>query len=401
MEDVLLIGVDGGATEVKAHAAACDNLQRPTAFTLHREAAARVYPRLPEFTPLPVAEQIQQRESGRLQLTPQEMAQGGLWIAAAAEAVIEVARACSARRILVGMGMPGLKTPDARGISAINNGPRMPQFLDELERNVAAAGIELAAPVAALGSDADYCGLGEEYAADGLFRGVQHAYYCGGGTGIADAMKLRGTLIPFDQAKPWLQKAWQMPSALGPTFEKLASASSINRVWAELRATRIAAEATSPDAPANSPFPERAATAGQPVAVAWLDTVALVLAELLFERIWTIKNGRAASVQRGDAYAKLTPEHPYRGTLLDRVIIGQRVGLFYAAPEYRAVFADRLDACLVALLANCGDAELAKAVLQSADGKQFALKPRFLVASKLRAAPALGAAVAAVQALAR
>ena len=51
MNDVLLIGVDGGATEAKAHAAACNDLQRPTSFRLRPEAAARVYPRLPGFTP--------------------------------------------------------------------------------------------------------------------------------------------------------------------------------------------------------------------------------------------------------------------------------------------------------------------------------------------------------------
>ena len=39
VNDTLLIGVDGGATEVKAHAVDCDNLQQPSAFRLRAEAA--------------------------------------------------------------------------------------------------------------------------------------------------------------------------------------------------------------------------------------------------------------------------------------------------------------------------------------------------------------------------
>ena len=386
MNDVLLIGVDGGATEAKAHAAACNDLQRPTSFRLRPEAAARVYPRLPGFTPVAVAEQLAQRNSGDIRLSEQEVTQGRMWIEAAAQAVVEIAQQCGAKRALVGMGMPGLKTPDGRGINTINNGPRMPRYLEMLERMIAAAGVELASPVAALGSDADYCGLGEEYAADGLFRDVQDAYYLGGGTGIADAMKLRGRLVPFDAAKPWIQKSWQMPSALGPTFEKLVSASSLNCVWGDLNGAGGGRAA---------PYPEVAAVQGDPLAMAWLDTAALVLAELIFERLWTIKNGRADAPHRGEAYAKLNPEHEYRGVLLERVIIGQRVGLIYADAQYRAVVADKLDAYLASCIAAGGDAEMARTYLNSATS---ALKSGFVRASRLRAAPALGAAVAAVRA---
>jgi hypothetical protein len=398
MDEIQLIGVDGGATEVKAHAVACDDLARANAFALRPESAARVYPRLPDFTPLPVAEQLAQRDSGKLELSLAEIEQGRLWVAAAAEAIIQTARACAAQRVLVGIGMPGLKTPDRRGIGVINNGPRMPEYLTLLERNLASVGVELAAPIAALGSDADYCGLGEEYAADGLFRDVQNAYYVGGGTGLADALKLRGELLPFDATKSWLLKAWQIPSALGPTFEQLVSASALNRVWARWtdvasaprgrRSTPETLHTADTAVPPVASYPERAALAGDPRAVAWLDTAALVLAELIFERLWTTRNGCAKAPSRGDAYAKLDPNHDYRGTLLDRVIIGQRIGLIYADPQYRAVFGDKLDTYLAAWIARGGDAEMAAATIC----------PNFMRASKLRAAPALGAAVAAAQA---
>ncbi len=385
--DVLLIGVDGGATEVKAHAVACTDFDRLTGLALRPETASRVYPRRPDFAPRPVPEQLAERDAGPLRLPAAEQEQGALWIAAAVEAVAEVARAAGARRVLVGVGMPGLKTPDGRGINVINNGPRIPDYLAQLERGLAAAGLELASPIAALGSDADYCGLGEEYAADGLFRDVSSAYYLGGGTGIADALKLKGALVPLDQTKAWLLKAWQIPSALGATFEKLVSAAALNRVWAGLCGP-------ADDAAAARRFPEVAARNGHPAAATWLDTAALVLAELIHERLATIYGGRAAAPHRGEAYAKLAVDHPYRGLVLERVIIGQRIGLLYADPQYHALFAARLDRHLAALLADGPDPALARAYL----GENEELRPGLVVASRLRAAPALGAAVAALRA---
>ena len=428
-EDVLLIGVDGGATEAKAHAVSCDDLHQPSSFELRPESAPRVYARVADFVPLPVAEQLAQRDAGAIKRTDKEVEQGRLYVRAAAETVVDVAKQCASKRVLVGIGMPGLKTPDGRGINAINNGPRIPDYLDVLEKDIAAAGIELVSPIAALGSDADYCGLGEEYAADGLFRDVENAYYVGCGTGIADALKLRGKLVPFDHARSWIQKSWQIASALGPTFEKLVSAKSLNRVYADLcRGTKarrhegtkdhVAAgprtgrshalgdtavsavdgsEGTAPGAVAHaSPHPEVAAAAGEPIAIAWTETAALVLAELIFERLWKIRNGRADLQHCGEAYAQLDPQHEYRGTLLDRVIIGQRVGQIYGNPAHRGVFGDSVDACLAVFIGDADDAELSGICL-SLDKRE--LKPGFLTASKLRAAPALGAAVAAVRAL--
>jgi hypothetical protein len=428
--DTLLIGVDGGATEVKAHAVSFDSLSRPTSFALRPESASQVYTRLSDFAPVPLKEQLAQRDAGRIRLSASETEQGKLWVDAASRAILQVAQQADARRVLVGVGMPGLKTLHGRGICVMNHGPRIPDYLDALEHKLAVGGIELVSPIAALGSDADYCGLGEEYAAEGLFRDVENAYYVGGGTGIADALKLRGRLVPFDQAQSWIMKAWQIPSALGPTFEKLVSAKSLNRVYwdlcggtkarrhedtkeprhkgtqqsepeAQARALRsnagVAADvssAVSPTSPGR--YPETDAANGDPLAVAWMDTAALVLAELIFERLWTIRNGRADAPHRGKAYARLNPEHEYRGVLLDRVIIGQRLGQIYAEPTCRDVFADKVDAYLTVLTASLGDPEMTEAYLTSPSGM---LKSGFLQASKLRAAPALGAGVAAVQAL--
>ncbi|MCP4591487.1 MAG: hypothetical protein GY842_12145, partial [bacterium] len=221
------------------------------------------------------------------------------------------------------------------------------------------------------------------HAEQGLFRDVENAYYVGCGTGIADALKLHGSLLTFDQAGTWIQKSWQIPSAMGPTFEKLVSAKSMNEGYHRLCGA---------DSPEASSYPEVEAAAGKTLAVSWMDTVARTLAELISERMTTIHQGRAQATHRGDSYLGLERDHPFRGTSLQRVVIGQRLGQIYAAPQYCAVFADRLDQYLVALLAGLGDDAMRASYLP--DG---GLKPELVCASRLRAAPALGAAIAALQ----
>jgi hypothetical protein len=382
-DNILLVGIDGGATEVKAHqvdwsSGAADSLGQ---FRLGLAAASRKYNRVPDFTPVAVAQQLAQRDAERIELTDGERLQGDEWIDAAVAAVTEVCELSGERRILIGMGMPGLKTTDGRGISVVNNGPRIPNFLQQFEQRLAAQAIEMAAPIAALGSDADYCGLGEMHAESGLLRDVRNAYYAGAGTGVADAMKLADQLVPFDAAKWWIQKAWQFPSAIGSTFEKLISANSLNALYHHLAPSRTDA------------FPESDAIAGHAIAQATMQTAAMVLAELLYERLWTIAHGRKPLPHRGEAYLALEEKHPYTCTMLERLIIGQRLGAVYADPRYRAVFSEPLDACLAAMIQLSGDQQLMAHCLEGGQ-----LKPGLVQGSTLRAAPAIGAAVAAVAA---
>jgi hypothetical protein len=141
-------------------------------------------------------------------------------------------------------------------------------------------------------------------------------------------------------------------------------------------------------------FPETDALAGKPEAVEWLRAVAHTLAELIAERVDTVKNGRRAERPLSATYLTLSETHPHRGTVLQRVVVGQRLGLMLGDARYRAVFAAPLETHLAKCIAALEDAELSGQIL---DGD--ALKPGWLHASTLRAAPALGAGVAAVQAL--
>lgn len=379
----LLIGVDGGATEVKAHAVDRAIQDNHEVFSLRGEAASRVYERIADFAPTPIGEQLRQRDANEIECSPVEARQADCWIAAARDAIVELAGQCGASRVRIGMGMPGLKTVDQRGICVINNGPRLPCYLDQLERGLAEAGIELAAPIRRLGSDADYCGIGEQHAAAGAFRDVDSAYYIGCGTGIADALKLDGDLVAFDQVQPWMLKSWQMASSLGPTYEKLVSASSLNRAYQQMN---CAAEGECGES--TPAFPEQAALDGDLLAESWLDTAAHILAELIFERIDTIHNGRANAPWRGESYMRLSADHPYRGFSLDRVVIGQRLGRIYGDRQYELLFAVKLDRYLGAYISGRGVSRMTEAYLSGGG-----LRRGLVVASKLRAAPALGAAI--------
>jgi len=383
LSNMTLIGIDGGATEVKAHAVGCVDPTNMDALRLTEVQASRVYHEVAGFVPIPVAEQIAQRDAGTVTLTREERAQGESWVRATSDAVCEIVGDARGS-VLIGIGMPGLKTQDARGIEVINNGPRIPDYLQQLEHHLAANGIKLAAPVARLGSDADYCGIGERFGEGGLFRGVDNVYYVGCGTGIADAMLLYGRLVPFDDATDWIQKSWQMSSSLGPTFEKLISANAINQCYARL----LGCEDTGAVR-----FPEIEAVDGFPPAQAWMQMVALLMAELMFDRLMTVRGGKNCLPHRDAAHAALNADHAYRGTILERVVIGQRLGLILGDKELGATLHRQLSECLAAMINECGDSEVKASLLCGGN-----LVEGFIQPSRLRAAPALGAAIAAARA---
>ncbi len=381
-DNTLLIGVDGGATEVKAHEVTVQMSDGERQFELGIASASRVYERIEDFVPAPVPQQLSERDHNVIEIKPSEQKQADKWIDAAFEAIAEVVKSASTSGpVQIGVGMPGLKSPDQRGIVVINNGPRLPKYLEQLEAKLEAAGIKLAAPIAALGSDADYCGIGEEHAAAGLFRDVDNAYYMGAGTGIADAMKLNGKLVTFDEAAGWIQKAWQVDSSYGPTYEKLVSAKSMNETYHRLINHTDESVAR---------YPETDAINGNQIAKSWMDSVSMLVAELIYERLHTITAGRPNRKDRGENYLALNADHPYRGTKLDRIIIGQRLGQICSQPNRNLDLQEQIAKYLATFVGESQNKELIDAYTPS--GK---LEPRLLAASNVRAAPAMGAAVAA------
>lgn len=195
--DALAIGVDGGASGVRALAVR----RREDGFL---EAAGTIARRHHE----PFGAPVVVREDGVER--PRESAEvdaARARVSAAAEVIAEAAGAD--RRIRLGICWPGRKTEDARGVDRMRNGPRDPHLLDELEREVAARGIEIAQPIAGLASDGVAGALGELWSVNGALRGVRDALYFAGGSGLAEAVLVAGRVRALDELTPPMPKAFE------------------------------------------------------------------------------------------------------------------------------------------------------------------------------------------------
>ncbi len=383
-----IIGVDGGATKVSAWV-----IDRSSnGFSLGNIHSHKIYsdfsPFDPGFTPVDIQIQLKEMVSN-IHQTGEEHNQSQAVIAAFVEVISELYQN---NPILLGIGMPGLKTGDSLGIAAMANGPRMPHFSNDLEKALKSIGIQLAAPIHRLGSDADYCGVGEEYAKDGLFKSVGNGYYLGGGTGAADALKLNNNLIPLDQTKSWLLKSWEMANHDHWTMERFASAGGIQSIYSQY--SGISIDLLNRDAIYPNVILDRA-NQGKESALKTFGDVGQNLANLLFERIDTIFsgwNGRFGFANPSREVPAST--HPYLGTVLDRIIVGQRLGILLESSKGMDIFWEPLMLRLENLIINSdGLSSKAKSIYL----KNEKLNPSLIKISTLKDAPALGAGIDAAQ----
>ncbi|MEA1987039.1 MAG: hypothetical protein U9N76_06085 [Candidatus Marinimicrobia bacterium] len=384
-----LIGVDGGATKVSAWEINVD--KENTKFTLSDNNVIKKYHDYPSFIDnyKPVDIKIQLDEmSKQINLTEEEKQHGEAYLDAVSDAIIEIAKKSNAKKLLIGIGMPGLKTKDKRGISALANGPRLPQYSDYIEKKLKQNQIELFAPIAHLGSDADYCGFGEEFSVDGKFANVENSYYIGGGTGVADVLKLNGKVVPFDNTKSWLAKTWEMKNTNGISMEKYISASGIQTIYGnyanisfkeltekEIYTPQIIELALNNDVNAKKTIAE----------------VVKAIALLFFERITTIYFGSQDIFDFVNPNKeKLTANHEYKNTLLESIIVGQRLGDYLEESKGKGVFWESIISELTELFLN----------FKMTDEKfnnHYMINNKFNEAiiqiSKLREAPAIGAGI--------
>jgi hypothetical protein len=257
----------------------------------------------------------------------------------------------------VGVCWPGLKTADGRGILVAKNGPRCVDLLAELEAALVAEGVALAAPLPALMSDGLACGLGERLAAAGALRDVQQAWYFGGGTGLAEAVLVDGQVLTVDQLGPGWKRGWELRSrTFQETFEELVSARGMDARWRALSKVMDGASHV-----------DDAAHRGESSALAVMRQAATAFAELMVERLLKM--------------------HADRGVVLQRIVVGQRVGEWLADEALAPCLADVLRAELATRLSM--DAPAAVLRLWLPEGVE---RPERLIASRLHAAPAFGAA---------
>jgi len=372
-----LIGVDGGASEVKVHEVLVVDDELGRRLKLGERAASRVYPRVPSFAP-PSARGIQRKtELGAIDAAERE--QGWAWIEATAQCIARVARDRGAKSVLIGIAMPGQKSLDGRSVEFAFNGPRIPGFLDRLEEQLHDDGVELLAPLIPLLSDGLCCGLGEDYAEGGLLRDVDDAYYIGGGTGLAEALKVRGKLVETEDFQGAFPKAWALSDRNGTNFEFGLSAAGINRRYAERALLKLPLEA--------GQFPEQRVEVDV-VAQSVFEETASFLAQLLVRRLCTL----------GDLpKAVLDAAQPFT---LDRFVVGQRLGRLLDDARTRPWFlvpfrGELLSEMRAAELTHGRYRELERELSRSSRPRKSDAND-FVRVSHLRAAPAIGAAATAL-----
>lgn len=387
MKDVLLIGIDGGATKVSGWI--INYFAKTKLFQISDINVQRKYSdyddHIPGYVPVNLKTQLKEMHSS-VHLTREEEQQGNIYMNAAVDVIIDLMNKFPGKKALIGIGMPGLKTPDKRGIVALANGPRMPVYSDYLELKIREQNLILFSPIHHLGSDADFCGIGEEYSSEGAFRNTVNAYYLGGGTGVADAMKLNGDIIPFDQAKSWIAKTWEMQGEKETSLERYISAGGIQSIYSKY------SDIPMENLNENNIYPpqilEKALNQDE-AAINTLNDVSKYTATLLFERITTIYSGWS------DLFTFVNPEkelpekeHEYRGILLDRIVIGQRLGDLLNESRNTHILWKDIVRDLSILIRSRGNDQLISHYLSGS-----MLDEGRIVFSKLREAPAIGAGV--------
>jgi len=383
--EYLIIGLDGGATKISGWTIELNPATgKFRTGSIHVEKSYSTHPNFNSaFRPVDLQTQLSEMQSGII-LTDEESLQGRVYMETCLD-VLEGILQVKNTPAIVGLGMPGLKTSDGRGIAALANGPRMPGFASFLEKGLATGGHKLLQSIHRLGSDADYCGLGEEYGQDGLFADLKNAYYLGGGTGVADAIKLQGKLFPFDAIKEWMAKTWEMKPTDGESLERYVSARGLQSEYAKISGT--SSEMLDRDGIYGPQIMMRAIN-GDEAAQYTLENIADRLGRLLFERIQTVYEGWTGLFSFINPSRTLRKDHPFLGTLLDKLVIGQRLGELFQISEGNPYFQDIMSRKLANEIKERGAPAIRAHYLTEGEFNRH-----FLGFSKLREAPAIGAGV--------
>ncbi len=384
-KEPLLIGIDGGATKVSAWEIVYDKLN--CTFTLGSINSTKSYREIEgyisDFVPIDLPTQLKERDT-EINTTAEENQQAEVYVEACAQAISALVKQKGNSSVLIGIGMPGLKTADKRGIAVVANGPRMIDYSNKLEKKLEALNIKLKSPISHLGSDADYCGIGENYSDEGTFRNCKNAYYLGGGTGVADAMKLDGQLVTFDAAREWMAKTWEMKSDEGLPLERVTSVSGIQLTYAEFSAQTVEALNTKQIYPLQI---AKLAKEGDTAAIKTFDVVNMNLAKLLCERIVTLNKGWQNLFEFVNPNrTKLNVAHSYQGKVFDSIVIGQRLGDLFEDRKGKEIVKAPVLERLNHFIQN-------SEVLPENVKLHYKNLDKIIQVSKLREAPALGAGV--------
>ena len=387
-KEYIIIGIDGGGSKVSAGIIESKDISTFTIKSLSQQYYNERSEFNSDFSPVAMDIQLNEYNTEEYNVTNDEVLQGNAIIESFHNSIINLN---IDKPILMGIGMVGLKTKDLRGIGAIANGPRIPKFCIQLENALHKSNIHLYKPIQYIGSDADNCGIGEEYGKDGLFKDIQNGYYIGGGTGTADALKLKNELIPFDSISSWIAKSWEILNENNISMEQYTSLKGIQSIYSNYSEIPIN-ELCNESIYANEIFSR--ALKNEQAALLTCEDITKYMSILIVERIETIFSGWQNKFELlNPKHSLLINNHPYKNNLLERIIIGQGLGKLFHLSKNTPLLWDPLHN-------NIYDMIQKSRVLPSEAKKFFfengTLKKGFIMTSNLDNSALLGAGVTAI-----
>ena len=387
-KEYIIIGIDGGGSKVSAGIIESSDLSTFTFKSLSQQFYNERSEFNSDFSPVAMDIQLNEYNKEEYNITKDEVLQGNAIIESFHNSIINLN---IEKPILMGIGMVGLKTKDLRGIGAIANGPRMPKFCMQLENALNKSNIHLHKPIQYIGSDADNCGIGEEYGKDGLFKDIQNAYYIGGGTGTADALKLKNELIPLDNISSWIAKTWEILNENNISMEQYTSLQGIQSIYSsysEIPINRLCDESIY----ANEIFSR--AVENEQAALLTCADITKYMSILIVERIETVFSGWQNKFELlNPKHSVLDNNHSYKNNLLERIIIGQGLGKLFNLSKNTPLLWDPLHNNIYNMIQ--------KSRVLPSKAKNFffengTLKKGFIMTSNLDNSAILGAGITAI-----
>ncbi len=229
MNNLLLFGLDGGATKVLAQTCIIDNkstLIKPIGNfieTLYNKSITFN----PNFLPVSLIQQQIEASEKSYYITEQEVSQSESINNTIADTISSIKS--NDQKYLMGFCFPGLKTPKLDGITIMSNGPRNIEMLSKINDKIKSSQKHKSL-IKQIYDDSECCLIGEWKSSIGKLKNCKNAIYVGGGTGIADGVILNNKIINFMNSKI-LKQSWQLIMPSGQSVENCLSLGGILNQW--------------------------------------------------------------------------------------------------------------------------------------------------------------------------
>ena len=233
MSDLVLLGLDGGATKVLAQACTIDHkssLITPTgdfAESIYRDATTFS----PDFSPLDLEQQQKEASSNTYHISEQEAKQSESITETIARTIGEFEGVIKVS--LMGLCFPGIKTPKLDGVSIMANGPRNIKMLSMINNKIKTNN-HTKLMMREIYDDSECCLIGEWKSSIGKLQNSENAIYIGGGTGIADGIILGNKIVDIRNSKK-IKRSWELTMPTGKSVEYYLSLGGMLNQWGKGR----------------------------------------------------------------------------------------------------------------------------------------------------------------------